>query len=73
MSDLVFASDIAVRSLRGDDLAHARLDAFLVLSEGQEDWAHICGLNISQLCSIILLLLESELVPLDAVVLVVID
>ena len=73
MSDLVFASDIAVGSLRGDDLAHTRLDAFLVLSEGQEDRAHICGLDISQLCSVVLFFLQSKLVPLDAVVLVVID
>ena len=73
VSDLVFASDIAVGSLRGDDLAHARLDAFLVLSEGQEDRAHICGLDISQLCSVVLFFLQSKLVPLDAVVLVIID
>ena len=71
--DLVIASDIAVGSLGGDNLAHASLDAFLVLSEGQEDRAHICGLDIGQLCSVILLLLQSELVPLDAIVLIVID
>ena len=40
--DLVIAGDIAIGSLGGDDLAHARLDALLVLTEGQEDGAHIC-------------------------------
>ena len=73
MPDLVFASDVAVGGLRGYDLAHAHFDAFLVLSECQEDWAYICGLNISQFCSIVFFLFKGEFMPFDAVLLVVID
>ena len=73
MPDLVFASDIAVGGLGGDDLAHARFDTLLVFSECQEDGAYICRLYISQFCPIVLFLFEGELVSLDAVLLVVID
>ena len=73
MSDTILARDIAVGSLIRDDLTHARFDGLLVLSEGEEDRANISALDICELCSISLLFGECMLVPLDSILLVIID
>ena len=52
VSDLIVASDVAIRCLLRHNLAHARLDHILVLAEGQEDGADISTLHVSQLCPV---------------------
>ena len=73
MADLVFGRDVAIGRLRGHNLAHTRLDDFLVLPECKKNGPDSCGLDISQLCPVLLLLSQCELMSLNSVLLVIID
>ena len=72
MSDTVLRGDIAVAGLVLNDALHLLLDG-VSLSEGQENGSDVSILNVSELGSVFLLLFEGELVPLNEVLLVVLN
>jgi len=73
VADLIFTGHVTVWLRRLHDMSHACLDRLLIILECEENWAHICTLDISKFGPISLLLGQSELVALDPISLVVLN